>query len=203
MAEGAWPEALYDHYKDSFSLIRQRETQRDRQFLLVIALFALLAVGISYSDSLMSVLASATFLGVTANISEVPIPALVTLLWVYTLAISLLYCQSSINIERQYEYIHALENQLGETAGDSVAFQREGRAYLTNYPVFSEWAWVLYVFVFPTLFVIASALLGIYEWYAVDSSFWFKIADSLLAGGTAVNFFLYRGLPVFVQLLKR
>lgn len=203
MSEGAWPEALYDHYKESFSLIRQRETQRDRQFLLVIALFALLAVGVSYSDALMSVLASATVLGVTTNISNVPVPALVTLLWIYTLAISLRYCQNSINIERQYEYLHALENRLGEAADDSVAFQREGRAYLTNYPIFSEWAWILYAFVFPALCIIASTLLGVYEWFAVDSSPWFKIADNLLAGGTALSFFLYRGLPIFVQRSKR
>jgi hypothetical protein len=198
MAEGAWQDALYDHYKDSFSQIRQRETQRDRQFLLVIALFALLAVAISYSKALMGALGSVAIFGVSVDISEVPVPALLTLAWVYTLAMSLRYCQNSINVERQYEYLHLLEDRLGKAAGDDAVFQREGRAYLANYPVFSEWAWILYVFVLPALCVIASVLLVTYEWYVVDSSTWFKLADSLLAVGVTLNFFFYRGLSLLV-----
>jgi hypothetical protein len=49
-------------------------------------------------------------------------------------------------VERQYPYIHKLEEEIG---GGVLA--REGKAYLEKYPIFSNWMWLLYTIVFPVL----------------------------------------------------
>jgi hypothetical protein len=109
MSESPHLEVLHDHYKESFSYIRERERERDRLFLILIALFALLALQIQYPINFRGALSSITFLGIELDAGSLPLPAFLTATWVVTLAITLRYCQASINVERQYEYLHKLE----------------------------------------------------------------------------------------------
>lgn len=195
-------EILHDHYKDSFAQVREREKQRDRLFLFFIALFALLSVMALYYSRLTEVLGSITVVGTRANLSALPAPALLTSAWVFVFAIALRYCQVSLTVERQYSYLHTLEEKLSEAVGDDDLYRREGRAYLRDYPAFSNWAWISYIYVFPAIVTMATLGLLVVEWVGFPGGWPFKVFDSGLAAATILTFFLYRGWPLIQNKKK-
>jgi len=76
-----------------------------------------------------------------------------SIIWFGLLSLVVRYFQTVVHIERQYKYIHQIEEQLSSEYANKV-FTREGKAYLNDYPVFSSWAWILYTIVFPALLVV-------------------------------------------------
>jgi hypothetical protein len=189
-------EILYDHYKDSFAQVREREKQRDRLFLILLGLLALLSVVVLYYARLTDVLSSITVAGARANLAALPASALLTSTWVFTLAISLRYCQVSLTVERQYSYVHMLEEKLSETVDDDDLYRREGKSYLDEYPLFSDWAWVSYIYIFPAIVTLTTMGMLATEWAQFPGRWPFKIFDSGVAVAVALTFFLYRGWPL-------
>jgi hypothetical protein len=189
-------EILHDHYKDSFTQVREREKQRDRLFLILLALLALLSAMVLYYSSMTQVLGSITVAGTRVNLVALPAPALLTSVWVFVLAIALRYCQISLTVERQYSYVHMLEEKLSEAVGDDDLYRREGRAYLHDYPAFSDWAWISYIYVFPAIMTLATLGLLTMEWIRFPSGWPFKVFDSGLGTAVTLTLFLYRGWPL-------
>jgi hypothetical protein len=58
-------------------------------------------------------------------------------------------------VERQYSYIHKVEEKLNKELGEKV-ITREGEDYLYKYPLFSNWMGLLYTIVFPLLLLVIS-----------------------------------------------
>ncbi len=103
----------------------------------------------------------------------------------------------SINVERQYPYLHALEEKISASIGDHNLYRREGRAYLQDYPLFSDWAWICYVFLFPMILALATLALLVGEWAMLPHHWLYKLLDSVVAAAILISFFLYRILPLF------
>src|SRR5829696_8318966 len=118
--EDAQREILHDHYKETFQYIRQRETLRDRLFLVLIGLYAVLAVQIQYPRKFDGTVETINLLGVEAAVSSLPLAAFLTATWVFVLAVTLRYCQTTINVERQYDYLHKLEEKLSPEFDNDV-----------------------------------------------------------------------------------
>jgi|SRR5215211_5672213 len=196
-------EVLHDHYKESFSYIRERERERDRLFLILIALFALLALEIQYPINFRGAVGTLTFLGIELNVDALPLPAFLTATWVTVLVLTLRYCQASTNVERQYKYLHTLEDKISAELKDDELYRREGRAYKTEYPLFSWWAWRFYVVVLPTIAIIATAVLIYQEWTRLDYPLLGKIIDLVSASGVLVSFALYRIVPLAAGAVKK
>ena len=190
-------DVLHDHHKDSFSHIREREKQRDRLFLVLIGLFALLSLQILYPADFGGALGPLKVSGAEVDLGALPLPALLSASWVFTFAIALRYCQVSINVERQYPYLHTLEEKISVAIGDGDLYRREGRAYLQNYPLFSDWAWFCYVFLFPAIVALATLALSIGEWAMLPHHRLYKLLDSVVAAAILISFLLYRILPLF------
>lgn len=185
---------VHDHYKETFSLQREREQTRDRAFLLLIGLFALLAVEVYYPAA-AGTLRSFSVLGTDFDLSHLPLNVLLNASWVLTLAVALSYCRVAILIERQYPYVHHLEEWIGGQIGDSSLFQREGTAYLDRYPVLLNWAWFCYVIVFPLAVVLVAVLLVEREWTGLAYSIPHKTFDASIALCVVISFLLYRVVP--------
>lgn len=188
-------EVLHDHYKESFSYIRGREKQRDRLFLVVLGLLTLIALEILYPTDFDGALGRVEILGAQMDISSLPLAAVLSASWVFTFALSLRYCQVCINVERQYDYLHGLEEKLSKRLEDEQLYIREGRSYLENYPLFSDWAWICYVFIFPLIVTLAVVTLLVMEWTTLSYALPYKLFDSLIALAVMTSFFLYRLLP--------
>ena len=194
-------ELLHDHYKDSFYHIRETEKQRDRLFMILIAILGFLFFAVMYPDSLRAIISTS---GAKLNLAELPIAAILSATWTFLLATTLRYCQSSINVERQYSYLHALELKISENLGDPDAYRREGRAYLHDYPAFSSWAWLFYTGIFPAIVIAATAVLAYTEITKLQVPTYHKWYDAIVAGmGIVLSMVLYRGWHLMRALFKK
>lgn len=188
-------EILHDHYKESFSYIRDREKQRDNLFLVQIALLGLLFLEVYQTAGIQGLLKimEVSAAGAKLNIGELPSAVVLSVTWTVMLALTLRYCQTSISVERQYGYLHGLEEKLSSLLGDKDVYRREGKAYLAEYPLFSEWVWRFYTLVFP-LIVAGSVfyLVGWELWYK-SSGHYNTVYDLLIGVGVVMTLGLYRG----------
>ncbi len=183
---------LHDHYKESFLHIRDREKQRDRLFLFIIALIGILFLEIQYVEIFPNIFKNINLESFNLDLSTVPIFVFLSITWTYLFILVLKYCQIAISIERQYEYLHILEKKISNIFNDKEIYSREGRAYIKNYPIFSEFAWIFYVLIFPIIVILSTALLLYFEWNMENTVYYHLIYDSLLVLGVALSFILYR-----------
>jgi hypothetical protein len=194
---------LHDHYKESFQLIRAREKQRDRSFFLLIGLFALLFVEVQYPASIQGAVGPVTVAGAQFRLSALPLSALLSASWLLTLGTSLMYCRVSVNVERQYLYLHKLENWISQQLDVPNLYRREGAAYLLGYPVVLNWAWFCYVIVFPASALVATITLVALEWASLQYASASKLFDSAIALSVAVSVVLYRVAPALIDVRRK
>jgi len=155
---------FHEHYRDTFSNIREHEKKRDAYLL-----YASLAMGAlfflkAFPSEMWGVL-SILDQNKTDAFKEVPLDILVSALWLSVFVVFHKHLQLAVNIHRQYSYLHAIEKRLSKEACDEVFFQREGKGYNSNYPAFSWWTYLLFVYFLPTLLWLLSARL---LWTEVD-----------------------------------
>jgi len=149
-------ELLYSHYDDTYSGIRSSATSRDRFFVGILVLLATMSFQIALPTA--SGNAIAEFVRRRLDIqSALSISFLGSVIWAALLFFVVRYYQLAVGLERQYHYIHALEDDLSASYS-GVPFTREGRFYLNPYPMFSRWIARLYTWVFPLGLVLAITL---------------------------------------------
>ena len=105
-----------------------------------------------------------------------------SVIWFSLLAATLKYFQSVVFIERQYDYIHQLEDQISKEY-DNHVFTRESASYLKNYPFFLNWTSLLYTIFSPILLVliiISKIICEIKEIGFNNVLFWFNGISFLL-----------------------
>ena len=184
------------------------ERFRDRLFLWVIGLFALLSLEIGYPAAIGGSLGKASILGGEFNLQALPLAALLDATWVLTLAIVLRYCQISVWASRQYPYIHMLEGVIspaldsarlyhanGNVLIGSDVYRREGKVYLGEYPLLLDVAWFAYVILFPVVLTFATVALAFWECTELSYPLFHRIFDVLIAVALISFFFLYRIQP--------
>ncbi|WP_193648477.1 hypothetical protein [Bacillus cereus] len=155
-------ETLYDHYKDTFVYLREYLKFRDKLFVYVLlvltAMFLLIAIPKDTVDAISQIIKEKLKLKLSINSNFID-----SMLWFVLLTLVVRYYQTSTLIERQYKYIHKVEENLCSIIGDEL-FYREGKAYLNNYPAFSTWTWFLYTIFFPILLMIVTVYKLIIEY---------------------------------------
>jgi hypothetical protein len=186
---------LHDHYKDTFSFIREREKQRDFLFLLIIALFGVLFLEAHYPANFQSIFSEINAMGAKFDIKAIPMAAIMSVTWTIVLTYAMRYCQVSINVERQYTYLHRLEDKMAFITGEDEVFCREGKTYLKDYPLFSNWAWLFYTMMFPAIIIVASIPLLYIEWSSLQYPIFHKVYDTIIAVAIIISFALYRIVP--------
>lgn len=104
------------------------------------------------------------------KLSLIPFGVVVSMIWVYFLISGMAYYQLCTWINRQYEYLHEIEIQLSQ-AIQAKYFSREGVAYKNKYPLFLDWVWVLYTYVFPVILLLTSVRILFLEWICSNMEF--------------------------------
>jgi hypothetical protein len=149
-------EILYAHYSDTFAVIQSHIRQRDRYFLGILAVIAIMSFQIALPTESGDVMADLFRRHI--GVESVPsISFLSSIIWATLMFVVVRYYQTNVGLERQYRYIHALEETL-QAHYSGVAFSREGKHYLTDYPLFSAATSRLYTLVFPVSLVLVSIL---------------------------------------------
>ncbi len=171
---------------------------RDQLFLLLIGLFALLILEIGYPAAVGGTLGKLNVLGGELNLQALPLPALLNVTWVLTLTIGLRYCQISILVNRQYPYLHTLEESISPSVGGGDLYQREGKVYLREYPLLLNVAWFAYCILFPLIVIFATLGLIVWEITQLSYPFYHKLFDTCIAAALISFFFLYRMQPSLI-----
>lgn len=143
---------LHDHYKETFNHIQNHLKLRDRLFAYVILIVTLMLFQI-YSPTGSTEAISELLIKKLELKTPIDVSFLSSIIWFTLLSLVVRYYQTVVHIERQYDYIHKIEDQLSPEY-DRKAFTREGESYLKDYPLFSSWAWILYTIVFPVFLLI-------------------------------------------------
>ena len=183
-------EVLHAHYVDTFGHIRDALAQRDRLFTyILVATTVMLLQVVAPRDTdiaLGRLISEKLELADTLSLN-----VLGTVLWFALLGLVMRYFQAVIFIERQYAYVHILEDLLAANYSGH-AFTREGKSYCTNYPLFSKWAWALYTIVFPLLLVVVLAVKLVTEYRRTPGIGWLFTFDALtfVAIGVSVGLYL-------------
>lgn len=207
---------LHDHYKDSFARVVDMERTRDRLFLWVIGLFALLSLEIGYPAAIGGSLGTVRIFGDQIDLHALPLAALLDATWVLALAVVLRYCQISVWVTRRYPYVHMLEGVIspllhastiyrvnGEELHESDVYRREGRVYLNEYPLLLDVAWFAYVILFPFILIFATFALVYWEWTKLRYPLFHRIFDVLIALALIGFVFLYRIQPYVASKWQR
>ena len=141
-------QVLHEHYKDSFQNVRQDIRARGRTFIFILILncFHFFQFENTRGDRIiMGLLKNQTSLEISVN--QYTLEALI---WFILFAAVVRYYQLNIYINRQYKYLHKLEEQFTKMVKQKFIF-REGLHYLNDYPKFSSWLHILYAWTFPIL----------------------------------------------------
>jgi len=145
-------EIYYDHYKDTFSYLREYLSLRDKYFKYAVVLLALL-----FFNSLLPSdfeIITKTILEKKVGIKEFSNLKLIDSLLLFgLLSITIKYFQVNLLIEKQYSYLHHVEKKLSLKLKTFNIF-REGKAYLDNYPIFGSIVHRIYTIGFPILLIV-------------------------------------------------
>lgn len=147
---------LAEHYKNTYNFQKENLKKRDRYFLLSLISMGLMLF-IIYTPieafNLISEFIKSKF-SLKSNINLLFIQSF---LWFSTLSFVIKYFQSVIFIERQYSYLHKIEELISPIYEDKT-FNREGKSYLNDYPKFLNWAGFLYTLFFPIILLSVSSI---------------------------------------------
>lgn len=180
---------LSDHYKETVAELKKTSKSRDTNFLAILILLGVMAFQFISPEQSESVLTQFTNskLGIDATLS---INLLGSLVWFGLLYVATRYFQAVINIEKQYNYTHDIEEELASYY-KGKAFTREGKAYLKDYPVYSDWVHFVYRSIFPALFLVVTTVKIVSEWRAGTGSFLPLLIDSVAYFALFVSVVLY------------
>jgi len=162
ISDDAKLEALTDHYKDTFHYVREYVAIRDRLFLLVLVLLGLQFFQISSPDTSSTAIVDffKNHLGFQISADKHSLNAI---LWFALLSVVVRYFQANVYINRQYKYLHVLEDKFTRLFGEKTII-REGKHYLSAYPLFSDWTNCLYTWVFPVLLLLTGGFKIYSDW---------------------------------------
>lgn len=129
--------ALHAHYNDTFANIKESIRLRDKLTALILLVLVFLALYTFWPSDAITAFSeiSTQKLGFSVNVD---VGFLGSIIWFALLGIVVRYTQVVVYIERQYKYIHKVEEELHEHFGNGIAFTREGKSYLKDYPKFSD-----------------------------------------------------------------
>lgn len=180
---------LNDHYKQTVVDFKKIGRSRDNYFLAMLVLLGVMAfqfVSPAHSQSVLMQVAHKN-VGVDATLS---INFLGSLVWFSLLYAATRYFQAVINLEKQYNYSHDLEEELAKHYSGK-AFTREGKAYLSDYPLYSDWLHIVYRTIFPILLTAAITIKIIGELAAATKVTIPLVFDSVIYLAFVISIVLY------------
>ncbi|MDC1205491.1 hypothetical protein N8083_01435 [Candidatus Pacebacteria bacterium] len=185
-------EALHEHDNDTFTNIKESNKFRDKLMLLVILMLALVVLFTFWPADAVTTLSQITAgqFGVAISLD---VSFLGSVIWFALLIAIVRYTQVVIYIERQYAYIHRLEEQLRNYYNnDEITFTREGKSYLQKYPTFSNWICFLYTSIFPISLLVIVSIKIVSEWVDVaQTNLLILLLNTVVAVCILVSLVLY------------
>lgn len=160
-------ETYYDHYKETYTLNKEAQSRRNKNFAILCVLEAISFLMLRNPDLICGLLndAAKEQLETTIQVSN---GILQTLIWILIAYVLVRYVQDVLYVERQYKYLDKLEEKIAGLLGDDI-FSRESDNYLKDYPLVLNLVDLFYKFFSPVLFTVINIAHIAGEWRAVNS----------------------------------
>jgi len=142
-------ELLYDHYKETFSIIKEQLSSRNKFFILLFLIMTVQFLFAVSPDSFASIIIKIVDNTYKIDVSS-QMNVIQSLLWIVLLYFTMRYYQTNVYIERQYRYIHKLEDVIANLL--NAEFDRESFNYLSSFPKMSNMIDIIYKWIFPLLY---------------------------------------------------
>lgn len=181
-------EILNDHYKETVADFKKTSKSRDTNFLIVLVLLGVMAFQFVSPDQSQSVLVEVINSSLSIN-ATLSVNLLGSLVWAALLFAAIRYFQAVINLEKQYNYSHDLEELISKDY-KGEAFTREGKSYLTDYPLFSTWVHFIYRTLFPLILAVIITIKIVGEWL-VHSGFLPLMLNTVIYLALIISIALY------------
>jgi hypothetical protein len=139
---------LCSHYKDTFDNHKKSIKQRDMLFYILLLVLATFTLQLTEEHVVEDVIEQYSGIKIGNDVDFIS-----TLGWLLLLGFTARYFQVVIEIERQYEYLHYIEKQINKFYKGTRVFTKEGKTYLSRYPLFLDWIRLLYTLIFPVIIV--------------------------------------------------
>lgn len=140
-------ESFYDHYKDTFDILKAYLSKRDHYTILLLVMIVVSCIKITNPhlfNEYLSKFIDTQISGLTIAWSYVSVFFSYLFLWIV-----MQYYQYCITIEKTYDYLHKIEDNLSSQGSFKVC--REGYNYLKCYPWFKWVTHRIYVLFIPLL----------------------------------------------------
>lgn len=155
-------ETYYDHYKETDAQNKVAQNRRNKCFILLCILEALLFL-LSWNSGLVHSLLNDAVRKKLETSIHLSNNILQTLIWILIAYVLIRYVQDVLYVERQYIYLDLLEKKISEFLKDDL-FSREVSNYLCNYPPVLNFVDLFYKFFCPVFFLAINIYHIIYEW---------------------------------------
>lgn len=159
-------ELLYDHYKETFSIIKEDVNNRNRFFVILFIVMSLQFLFAISPESITSLIINVIISTYNVDISGQMV-IIQCFLWFILLYFTIRYYQTTVNIEKSYNYIHSLEDEISSII--LGRFDREGKNYLSDYPKIKDLIDILYKWFFPIIYCIVICVRIISEYKIAKS----------------------------------
>lgn len=171
-------ELLYDHYKESFSLSKEAQAQRNKDFIWLCILQALAFFAVIRPEQAFGLILDGinSKLDMTLSLGNSVIQ---TLLWTLNTYVMIRYIQNALYVERQYVYLKQLEEKLTVQCPNSI-FTRESSHYKKNYPMVLNFIDLFYKMLMPILFAVINTVHIHKEWVSLQKITLALVCDMLL-----------------------
>ena len=145
-------EIIYDHYKDTFSIIKNEEGKRNKYFIIILLhiliLFLISINEVSVYSIIKGIIKENFNVDICFGINVIQLVMMFSMLY-----LTIRYFQVNIHIDRLYKYLHNVEQELSDKVSKSIS--REGKSYLSNYPKTLDVIYCCYKYIFPLVYIIA------------------------------------------------
>lgn len=162
---------LYDHYKDSCIKREAEQSNRNKFFLYSLVCIAGLTVFVALPDILAQAVLAWLNLELLPDMGVI-IAVLQSLIWAFLAYVTIRYVQANVKVERDYFYIHQLEEQLG--------IGRDGENYLNNYPVVLDFIDFFYKKMYPLSLIVWIFAKSVLEWINPNKEVVCCVVDSMI-----------------------
>ena len=169
-------EILYDHYKETYELSKEKQIKRNKNFIILCLLEALSFLLLIRPEKAFEIILNGlnSEIGMTLQLSNTIIQTLIWILITYTM---IQYVQDMLYVEHQYVYLNKLEKEISKLVS---IFEREGDHYTTDYPMVLNFIDLFYKTFMPIFFAVINIIKICKEWALTDISIIARIADTVL-----------------------
>lgn len=159
---------LYNHYNDTFSILKEKEGKRDKLFMILFLLIMLLFLFSINQNSIYEMIRELVKNQINVSLTF-EFNIILSFLWIVLFYSTIRYFQTVVHINRGYEYLHSIERDIDKKI--EFKFEREGKSYLDEYPILLEFIYQMYIKVFPILYCIIVYYKIVLEWQNVNYIF--------------------------------